>query len=243
MFKILYVMKTTDKKYIAYYRLSSKNALRGNDTSLGIESQKSQVRNYVKNSNGNLVNEFVEIESGKNNERPILAKAISDAEKENAILVIAKLDRLSRSVEFLFYLKSKIEKSKIEIKALDMPNFDTLTLAIYAGMAQKERESISTRVKLALSELKKEGVVLGKPENLTESAKLKGVEKIKANALNNDRNRQATALITSLRTQNLSFQKIADQLNSLNFRTRNDKNFTSTSVKILWDRYKINQAD
>ena len=56
MFKILYVMKTTDKKYIAYYRLSSKNALRGNDTSLGIESQKSQVRNYVKNSNGNLVN-------------------------------------------------------------------------------------------------------------------------------------------------------------------------------------------
>ena len=51
-------MKTTDKKYIAYYRLSSKNALRGNDTSLGIESQKSQVRNYVKNSNGNLVNEF-----------------------------------------------------------------------------------------------------------------------------------------------------------------------------------------
>jgi DNA invertase Pin-like site-specific DNA recombinase len=233
-------MKTTDKKFIAYYRLSSKNALRGVDTSLGIESQKSQVRNYVNNIEGNLINEFIEIESGKNNDRPILAKAIAEAEKQNATLIIAKLDRLSRSVEFLFYLKSKIEKSKIKIKALDMPNFDTLTLAIYSGMAQKERESISNRVKLALQELKKEGIVLGKPENLSESAKLKGIETIKANALNNDRNRQATALITSLRSQNLSFQKIADQLNSLNFRTRNDKNFTSTSVKILWDRYCSN---
>lgn len=229
-------MKTTTN-YIAYYRLSSKNALRGVDTSLGIESQKSQVRNYVTNQNGNLINEFVEIESGKNNDRKILAEAINQAEITNSTLVISKIDRLSRSVEFLFFLKSKIEKSKIEIKALDMPNFDTLTLAIYAGMAQKERESISSRVKMALAELKKEGVKLGNPENLTPQAQQKAVATIKANALNNDRNRQATAIIVSLRNEGLGFQKISDRLNELNFKTRTGKNFTSTGVKILWDRH------
>ena len=228
-------METTTKNYIAYYRLSSKHAMKGTDSSLGLDSQKNQVRNYVANYNGCLVDEYVEIESGKNNNRPILAKAIEQAEMTNSVLVIAKLDRLSRSVEFLFYLKSKIDKSKIEIKALDMPSFDTLTLAIFSGMAQSERESISGRVRNALAELKKTKK-LGTPANLTPEARERAHEANRNNALNNDRNRQATAVILSKRNEGLSFQRIADYLNELNFRTRYDKNFTSMAVKNLYDR-------
>ena len=72
---------------------------------------------------------------------------------------------------------------------------------------------------------------------LTNDDRIRGHEAIKANARNNDRYRQASAMIVSLRNTGLSFQKIADKLNELNFRTRNDWNFTSTAVKILSDHY------
>lgn len=228
-------METTGK-FIGYYRLSCKHAIKENNTSLGIEAQKAAVRGYVSSLNGELINEVVEIESGKNNDRPLLLSAIELAEKTGSILVISRLDRLSREVSFLFSLKNRIERTGIKIKCLDMPNLDTITLGIYASIAQHERETISKRTILALNELKKQGVKLGKPENLTSEARTKGVETIKMNALNNNNNRQATAIILSKRNEGYSFQKTADFLNSLNFRTRNNKLFTSTTVKILFDR-------
>jgi len=229
-------MENSDKKYIGYYRLSCKHALKGENTSLGIEAQKSAVRNFVTQHGGELISEHVEIESGKNNERKILSDCINVAEKMGATLVISKLDRLSREVSFLFQLKSRIDKTGVRIKCLDMPNLDTITLGIYATIAQNERETISKRTKLALAELSKTRKLGNGTCYITNEARVRGHETIKANAKNNDRNRQASAIIISLRKNGLSFQKIADKLNELNFKTRNNKDFTSMGVKILWDR-------
>ena len=79
--------------------------------------------------------------------------------KENATLIIAKLDRLSRKVSFLFNLRD----SGINFIALDCPDFNTLSLGIFASLAQSERELISQRTKLALAEKKKKGFKLGRP--------------------------------------------------------------------------------
>ena len=170
--------------FIGYFRVSTQNQVRADQTSLGIESQKTAVKNFIGTS-GILIKEFVEIESGKNNNRPILEQAIQEAEKSGATLIIAKIDRLSREVSFLFQLKQRIQNSGVKIKSLDIPNMDTLNLGIYGTIAQHERETISLRTKNALAELKKKGVKLGKPENLTDNARLKGQQVIKLNAINN----------------------------------------------------------
>jgi DNA invertase Pin-like site-specific DNA recombinase len=227
--------------FIGYFRVSTQNQVRADQTSLGIEAQKTAVRNFIGDT-GNLTHEYVEIESGKNNNRPILEKAIQQAEKTGATLIIAKIDRLSREVSFLFQLKDRIQNSGVKIKSLDIPDMNTLNLGIYGTIAQHERETTSLRTKNALAELVKKGVKLGTPKNLNKAAREKGQEAIKTNALNNDRNRQAQAIVYGCKERGMSFHEIADYLNKLNFRTRNNKSFFATSVKRLYDRPVYKEA-
>ena len=84
--------------YVCYYRVSTqKQGLSG----LGLESQKSIITNFI-NPDDVILFEFTEIESGKNRNRIELEKAIQLCKKEKATLIVAKLDRLARDVEFLF---------------------------------------------------------------------------------------------------------------------------------------------
>ena len=145
------------RKYIAYYRVST---IKQGDSGLGLEAQRNDVTRYT---NGNLLHEFTDVASGKKNTRPELEKALAMAKSENAVLIFAKLDRLSRDVEFIF----SIRNAGVEIVCCDMPDLNTLTIGIFATMAQYERELISERTKKALAVKKAQGVKLGKPENLT----------------------------------------------------------------------------
>ena len=128
---------TSNSKYVAYYRVSTKAQ---GDSGLGLEGQRSAVFNFVK---GTIVAEFTEVESGKNNQRAQLSAAIDRAKKENAVLVIAKLDRLSRNASFIFTLRD----SGVNFQCVDMPDANTLTIGIFATLAQHERELISSRTK------------------------------------------------------------------------------------------------
>ena len=101
--------------------------------------------------------EFVEGESGKNNDRAELAKAIKACRLYGAKLLIAKLDRLSRDAHFLLGL----EKAGVEFTAADMPNANRLTVGIMAMVAEEERRMISARTKAALQAVKARGKVLG----------------------------------------------------------------------------------
>src|SRR4030095_6309592 len=112
---------------------------------------------------------FTEKESGKINSRPQLLTAIDYAKEHSATLLIAKLDRLSRNASFIMTLRD----TGVNFVCCDMPEANTLTIGIMAVMAQDERERISRRTKDALAVLKKRGVKLGNPKNLTDKARKK----------------------------------------------------------------------
>lgn len=215
--------------YIAYYRVSTQKQ---GQSGLGLDAQKTAVTRFINPETDRIVNEFTDIESGKNDKRPQLAIAIEQAKQTGATLLIAKLDRLSRNASFIFMLRD----SKIDFVCADMPNANSVTIGIMAVLAQDERERISHRTKVALAELKKKGKVLGTPENLNHEAVYKGRLKRSQNALRNENNRKATALIASMRNHGATFYQITKELNKAGFKTRRGGQFSQVQVKRLWER-------
>jgi DNA invertase Pin-like site-specific DNA recombinase len=107
-----------------------------------------------------VIERFTEVESGKSNDRPELAKALRLAKLTGAVLVIAKLDRLSRNAAFLLTLRDSV----VRFIAADMPDANDLTVGIMALVAEQERQAISKRTKEALKAAKARGIRLGEPE-------------------------------------------------------------------------------
>lgn len=141
-------------KAITYYRVSTE---RQGKSGLGLEAQQYAIADFARIYNYKLVKEFIEIESGKKNNRPILYQALDACKKEGATLLIAKLDRLGRNVAFI----SALMEAGIDFKAIDMPHVDDFVLHIMAAVAEYERKQISARTKAALDAAKKRGVELG----------------------------------------------------------------------------------
>jgi len=141
-------------KFVAYYRVSTaKQGVSG----LGLEAQRTAVEEYLNGGRWKLVGEFKEVESGKNNNRPALAKALAACRVHNATLIIAKLDRLARNVAFI----SNLMESDVEFIAVDFPQANRLTVHILAAVAEHEAAMISARTKAALAAAKARGVKLG----------------------------------------------------------------------------------
>lgn len=220
---------TGQPRYVAYYRVSTK---RQGDSGLGLESQRSAVAGFVK---GAILAEFTEIESGKNNQRVELSKAIDRAKQERATLVIAKLDRLSRNAGFIFALKD----SGVDFQCVDMPDANTLTIGIFATLAQHERELISSRTRSALAAKKAQGAKLGKPDNLTHAAQCKGAAANRAKAINGVEAKKALGYARSLRDRKQTFAQIAEALNSSGFRTARGAHYFPTQVQRLLNRTDI----
>lgn len=101
--------------------------------------------------------EFQEVESGTRVDRPALDEALRECRMRGAVLVIAKLDRLSRNVAFI----SKLMENGVDFIAVDMPAATRFTLHIMAAMAEQERDMISQRTKAALMAARARGVHLG----------------------------------------------------------------------------------
>lgn len=134
-------------KAVAYYRVST--AAQGR-SGLGLDAQKAAVADLARQRDLILLAEFTEVESGKRNDRPTLAQAMHHARITNAVLVIAKLDRLSRNAAFLLTLRD----SGVRFLAADVPDANDLTIGVLAVIAQAEREAISRRTKEALAAIK-----------------------------------------------------------------------------------------
>jgi DNA invertase Pin-like site-specific DNA recombinase len=141
-------------RWVSYLRVSTGRQGR---SGLGLEAQRKAVDDFLNVGDGKVVKEFVEVESGKKVDRPILADAIKACRLYGAKLVIAKIDRLSRDAHFLLGL----EKAGIDFVAADMPNANRLTVGIMAMIAEEERRMISRRTKDALAAAKRRGVKLG----------------------------------------------------------------------------------
>src|SRR5215467_6708163 len=154
----------SDGKWVSYLRVSTD---RQGKSGLGIEAQRNAVSEYLNGGNWSLVKEFVEVESGKNTDRPKLAEAIKACRVYGAKLVIAKLDRLSRDAHFLLGL----EQAGVDFVCADMPNANRLTVGIMAMVADEERRMISKRTKDALAAAKRRGTKLGGYRGTTLTAK------------------------------------------------------------------------
>jgi DNA invertase Pin-like site-specific DNA recombinase len=144
----------TQGKFVAYYRVST---ARQGRSGLGLEAQRRSVADFLNGGSWELLAEFVEVESGKADDRPQLEQALSTCELSGATLVVAKLDRLSRNLAFL----AKLQESGARFVAADMPEANELTIHIMAAVAQAERKAISMRTKEALAAAKARGVRLG----------------------------------------------------------------------------------
>jgi len=158
---------TQSGKFISYLRVST---ARQGSSGLGLEAQRTAVTSYLNGGDWILVEEFVEVESGKNTARPELAAALAACRLHGATLVVAKLDRLSRNAAFLLNLQD----SGVKFVAADNPQVNEMVVGILAVVAQAEGKMISDRTKAALAAAKARGTRLGSPRPITRAAQLKG---------------------------------------------------------------------
>lgn len=211
---------------VSYFRVSTQKQ---GASGLGLEAQRATVADYAKRAGGTIVAEFTEVESGKKNSRVQLAEAIAAAKRTGATLVIAKLDRLARNAAFIFALRD----AGVSFVACDIPEANTLTVGIFAVMAQHEAELISTRTKAALKAKKQRGDKLGTPANLTAEARAKGRQAHSRNAANNQNTVTARGYAQLLRNGGATLRTIAQTLNGEGFRTPKGGQFLAVQVMRL----------
>jgi DNA invertase Pin-like site-specific DNA recombinase len=209
------------KTYTAYLRVSTnKQGIDG----LGMAAQEHAIMKY----NGNIIARFIEVESGKRKDRPELAKALEHCKLTGSSLIVAKLDRLARNVQFI----SSLMESKVDFVCCDFPDASPLTLHIMAAVAEHEAKAISARTKAALAQAKERGVKLGNP-NLTSEGRvrgtLEGVKTIKEMA--DCFAQRVKPTIEAMKSQDMSLQQIARELNKLSVKTAREKQWTATAVK------------
>ena len=218
------------EKYVGYIRTSTGRQI------LGLEEQKSRIKQFIDSTSGTLVEIISEQETGKNNNREKLNVALNLCVKFGYTLLFTKLDRLSREVEFLFTLRNK----GIKLRCIDLPELNTLTLGIFGSVAQWERELISNRTKRGLRELAKTRR-LGTPSNLTIEAKKKGVEAIIRNRIENENWKLARTFIEHFQMKKgyTSLTEISNELNVNGYKTRRGCSYSPGIVKRLIENSTI----
>ncbi|MFG6602251.1 MULTISPECIES: recombinase family protein [unclassified Sulfitobacter] len=215
------------KKYVIYRRVST--AAQG-ESGLGLEAQDRDIALFLNNYSDvpfEVLSIFTDVLSGANAHRPELQKAIEQAKKEGAELLVSKLDRLSRKVSFIAAL---MDDKALKIRVASMPNADAFQLHIYAALAEQERNFISLRTKQALAAAKARGVILGGLRDKTMKRNRAVQEAADAAA---DR---VASIILPMRESGSSYQKIADALNTAKVPTPRGKKWAAMSVKNAADR-------
>lgn len=217
-------------RYVSYLRVSTdQQGATGN----GIEAQRAAVNAFVAAEGAVVVREFVEVESGSDNSRPVFQEAVVFAQLSGAVLLVKTLDRISRDLHFI----TALEKSEVSFKIVDMPSADRFTLHIYGSLAERERELISMRTKAALQRVR-EYKKLGTPENLTDNARAEGrrvsLEKRKGAA--DGFAAKIMPIIEKYRAEGLGYAAVADRLNAEGLRTRKGGEWLAMGVKRVMER-------
>lgn len=193
-------------RYVVYTRVSTKEQ---GKSGLGLEAQERDIRLFLENYGGEVIASFSDILSGADTARPEFQKALRLVVKEKAVLLVAKLDRLSRDVADIARLMKDIH-----FKVAVMPDASEFQLHIYAALAEQERRFISERTKAALAQAKQRGVKLGG---------LRGDALHIANTKRaNDANAFATKalpIIQAFLSQGFSFRQVAAKLNDSGMKT------------------------
>ncbi len=220
---------------IAYYRVSTQRQGR---SGLGLEAQRAAVERFAEAEGMEIGDAFTEIETGKGADalerRPQLAAALSAARRAKCLIVVAKLDRLSRDVAFISGLMAqRIPFIVAELGA----DADPFMLHLYAALAEKERRLISERTRAALASRKINGAKLGNPTN-SAAAAAKG----RAVSINEaDRFAQTVLpIIASIQSSGItSLRGMAIALNNRGVRTARGGQWQVSNVRNLLARCNV----
>lgn len=218
------------KSYVVYKRVSTAEQGR---SGLGLDAQARDIQLYLDSYSEvpfEIIGEFTDTLSGGDDERPELGKAIALAKKEGAILLVSKLDRLSRRVSFIAKL---MEDPKLSLRVASMPYADKFQLHIYAALAEQERDFISKRTTAALAEAKRRGVKLGGMRDAT----MKRNEAVKANAQR--RADKVAGVIIPLRDAGRSLRAIAEELNRAGIPTARGGQWQASQVQRTLNRLAV----
>jgi len=214
--------------FIAYYRVSTQGQGR---SGLGLDAQRAAVQAYVQSVGGTLIAEHKEVESGAIDDRAELKAALKQCRSQKAMLVIAKLDRLARSVHFI----SELLQSGVEFIAADMPYANKLTIHIIAAVAEYEREVIAQRTKAALKAAKARGVRLGNPNAAKQSKSASEQTRSQADAYA----KGILPVIQALQAQGVtSLSHLARSLDASGVKTQRGGRWTAAGVKNILMRAK-----
>lgn len=232
----------TKNKFCAYYRVSTQKQ---GASHLGLEAQQKICADYIKSADGELVNEFTDIESGKSRVRKGLLEAVDYCKANKCCLVIAKLDRLARDVEFTF----KIMNTGIDIHFCDMPIVNTMILGVFASVAQYERELISTRTKAALDAKKARGETWDRKSRETVHKAQMASRVARTTRANEDATNvffkkyteafeKRNGIVFKYGTDMVWYRKLAEELANLGNKTKTGKEYTASRCRALVERFK-----
>ncbi|MGN5621855.1 recombinase family protein [Acinetobacter sp. Brlt_5] len=218
-------------KYVIYYRVSTDKQ---GQSGLGLEAQQQQVKTYLQSKpDAEVVAEYVEVDSGKKVNRIELNKAVADAKKNKAVLLVAKLDRVARNVKLFLDLLDQVRIEFTDLPALSNGTSDSrLVLTQLAAFAEWEAAKISERTKAALAAKKARGEPMG----------IMGKENIKAT--NGKRKEQAdnfakqlAGMLTPLATT-MSQRRLVDYLNQHGVKSPTGKEWRLNSLQNVLKRIK-----
>jgi DNA invertase Pin-like site-specific DNA recombinase len=204
-------MAKNSGKFVCYYRVSTG---RQGKSGLGIEAQREAVKTYLNGGDWQIVDEFTEIESGRNSDRPALEKALAAARLHRGALVVSKVDRLTRSVAFL----SRLLEAGVDVRFADLPQIEGATgrflLQQMVAVAELETGMISARTKAALAAAKRRGKKLGGNRGVKPSAKMHAASKAALHRRAEARAADIAPVISELRSAGAtSLRAIAAGLN------------------------------
>jgi DNA invertase Pin-like site-specific DNA recombinase len=222
------------RKVVTYLRVSTRN--QGID-GLGIDAQRQAVHDLLHGEGWNQVAEFIEVESGRRDQRPKLQEALRLCRIHRATLIVSRLDRLSRNPTFLLNLLD----SGVEVRFADMPRADRFVIGVMAMVAEWEAEQISGRTRAALAAAKARGVKLGTPENLTNRDKGNRESAIVRQEQAAGRAEDLRPVVEELRRGGAStLQAIADGLMAAGFPTpRGAQVWSRSQVRRLLERLGV----
>ena len=209
------------KQFIKYYRVSTRSQA---DSGLGLSAQQRDIDLYLSTyaeTPWEVLAEFTDVQSGKDDNRPELQEAMALAEETGATILIAKLDRISRRVSFISAI---MERKKLNLTVATMPNADKFQLHIYAALAEQEREFISLRTKQALAPLKGTGKLGGNRGNIDKANDA-------ARALADSHAAKVMDTVLPLKEAGRTLQQIADTLNKSGVKTARGGKWHPTTVK------------
>ena len=213
--------------FVGYIRVSTdRQAASG----LGLAAQRTAIEQYAARLGREIVEIYVETESGKIKDRPQLNAALAHCRKTKATLLIAKLDRLARNVAFV----SALMETGTEFIACDAPFANKLMVHVLSAVAEFERELISERTKAALAAAKARGVKLG-----TYGAVLGARKRIEA-----DRFAETVrpAFIAARDAGCTSLREYAAHLSATNTPTPNGGRWYASNISLLLCRLGLRQA-